>query len=380
MRPWRPIVAGELRTHALGAVQRIATELARRPAEPRGDLVEGTAAFALLFEYVARTDLDVPDARTHAASQLECALDAIAEQPMECSLFGGFTGVAWAARHLRGDDDTDYGEIDSALLAAASDLSRPYDLVVGAAGIGIYALERGHEELLARVVEYFARTACETDSGVTWLTQPAWMTPRQLERAPNGQFNLGAAHGVPAVIAFLAQAAARGVTDADRLCRGALRWLLARDQPSDTELAFGFHYLPDQPREPGRLPWCCGDAGVAICLSVAAAALRDDAILGHAARIGRRAALCSASAHDLSLCHGTTGLALIFQRLHHATDDPVFAAAARRWVRATLDRLDALQPARLGLLLGATGTALGLLGASTSIEPAWDRTLAASVC
>jgi hypothetical protein len=96
---------------------------------------------------------------------------------------------------------------------------------------------------------------------------------------------------------------------------------------------------------------------------------------------------------DAGLCHGAAGLGHLFNRLFQATGDPGLGAAARSWFERTLqmrrpgrgvggyeawqagDGGEMTWVADAGLLTGATGIALALLGATTATEPVWDRML-----
>jgi hypothetical protein len=94
---------------------------------------------------------------------------------------------------------------------------------------------------------------------------------------------------------------------------------------------------------------------------------------------------------DASFCHGTAGLAHIYNRMYQATGEPKLGRAAVYWLERTLDyyrlardkgdwwvqaskdREEAGSWTGIGLLEGAAGVALVLLAATTSLEPAWDR-------
>jgi hypothetical protein len=94
---------------------------------------------------------------------------------------------------------------------------------------------------------------------------------------------------------------------------------------------------------------------------------------------------------DAGFCHGTAGLAHIYNRMYQATGNPALRRAAVYWLERTLDfyrRARAsgaswVQGSRdgaeegswtgTGLLGGAAGVALVLLAATTPIEPTWDR-------
>src|SRR5262249_24330207 len=97
---------------------------------------------------------------------------------------------------------------------------------------------------------------------------------------------------------------------------------------------------------------------------------------------------------DPGICHGAAGLAHLYNRLWQSTGDEAFAGAARFWFERTLalripgEGVAGLQAWRLdgrgsegfwdaepGFLEGATGVALTLLGAVSTVEPEWDRIL-----
>jgi hypothetical protein len=117
-----------------------------------------------------------------------------------------------------------------------------YDLIGGLVGYGVYALEQLPGKLaiecLAQVVNRFDEMAERTAQGTTWFTAPELLSDWQREICPKGHYNLGLAHGVPGVIAFLGRVYAlnrkipRAVfaplkKKARGLLNGAVSWRLA---------------------------------------------------------------------------------------------------------------------------------------------------------
>ena len=93
---------------------------------------------------------------------------------------------------------------------------------------------------------------------------------------------------------------------------------------------------------------------------------------------------------DLSLCHGAAGVAHIAARLFEYSKSADFKRKALEGYAVVLNALEQRShSARMplyefapgdwqelhGLLRGATGTALALLSASSTITPKWDRML-----
>jgi len=104
--------------------------------------------------------------------------------------------------------------------------TRPYDLVSGLVGFGVYALERvpgpSSKGLLARVVRHLGMIARRRRPGVAWRSNPRWV-PTNLRMNPNPDWNLGVAHGVPGVVALLGHVVA---ADVDAQTRDTARALL----------------------------------------------------------------------------------------------------------------------------------------------------------
>ena len=413
---WAPILSGDLRDEAMAAVDSIASALSRPHIIPpdNASLASGSAGLALFFTTLAEAQPQHGD--THAERALELvsdAIDTLAERLHPPSLYGGFTGVAWAAdivqRHFGNPDDPDLNaDIDDALVAfvARAPWDRDYDLITGLAGFGVYALRRmprtAANAALASIVDRLEETAISTADGITWFTPQRLLSAWQRDRYPNGYYNLGLAHGVPGVIVLLAQVCAAGValTTARPLLDNAVAWLLAQRRPLNSESSFGT-VVPDDIVEtepfPTRIAWCYGDLGIATALLCAARLVGEKEWERQAIAIATRAAersLDRSGVVDAGLCHGSAGNAHLFNRLYQATREPLFLHAARIWVEQTLARRRpgegvggflAWRPAPEtwsadpGLLEGAAGIGLALLAASASTEPEWDRMLMVAI-
>lgn len=435
---WRPLLTGAAAKRAGQVILAIATGLRNwQPAgatasspnhqEEGASLAGGQSGFALFYAYLSQScQADcaahlIEQVRQGAAdtaiSYLEQAFEQLPLLAPWPSLYSGFTGIAWATAHLQGrflaaEADVIDPSIDEALLAHLnqSPWQTDYDLIVGLVGMGVYALERLPNltalHCLERVIHHLAATAQPQAGGLTWWTNPAWLPAANRERSPQGYYNLGLAHGVPGVIAFLGATCAAlpsGDPLADQaraLLNGAVVWLLAQRQPAEVGSAFTYWLEPGQGRGPARLAWCYGDPGVAIALLAAARHVSEPAWEAAAVEIALQATARpteQAGVHDAGLCHGAAGLGHIFNRFYQATGHEQFANAARFWFQQTLTLH---QPGQgiggyqawgagadgeltwvedPGLLGGAAGIGLALLAAITPVEPAWDRMLLADV-
>ena len=404
--PWRPIVSGPLGERALRAVDGIATASSKPSTGERRDpsLSGGLSGLAVLHAFLERAE----GSGRHedlARSYLGESIELLAAQPLGASLYAGFTGVAWAAElvdGLLGSDGDDPNEaIDDLLsrLLARPDWDRAsYDLIYGLTGLGVYALQRwprpSAADHLELVVERLRERARHDEYGSYWWTSPAlFLNPSQQERYPSGGVDLGVAHGVAGVIALLACVHRLGLAEATTypLLLGAVRWLLRHAVPTGTGPTIPYLIAPGVPSVPARSAWCYGDPGVAAALLLASHSTGDAALERTAVALACRAAerpIGETGATDGGFCHGSAGLAHLFNRMYQATREPKLADAALLWLERTLEQCEhaegelTVRPGQArrdvpwngaGLLEGAAGVALALLAAVTPIEPVWDR-------
>lgn len=418
---WQPLLCGEAAQRALAAVDDVAADIAAPAAAPSGaeapfdderaraSVANGAAGLALFFAYLDRHR----PGRGHAElalAHLDSAIDQIARSNRLADLYSGFTGVAWTVQHLAGSlftedpQDDPNADVDEVLVEHLGQVPwrREYDLTSGLTGYAAYALSRlprpAAIEALSRIVARFEEMAEERPEGLTWHTPSEKLWPEARGIFPEGNENLGVAHGVPGVIAVLAQIAAAGVESerAARLADGAVRWVLAQKLDRSAESMFpyavGHNVLPRFT----RAAWCYGDPGIAATLLVAARAAGRGDWEREALAIGRGAAYRpaeTAGVRDACLCHGAGGLGHLFNRLWQATGDPILRDAAVAWFEDAMARRrpgsgvggflnwgpgtdgEMCWNADPSFLTGASGVALALLAAIGDVPPSWDRIL-----
>lgn len=414
-RLWRPLLDGNLAIQAWEAVNAVSQALEIwSPGDPRQyhpqgwldrvvSLGGGAAGQALFYGYLFQSE----GAERHAAQArqlLNQAVESLAMVPTHPALYSGFTGVAWAAEHLgrlldgeeepEAGEDEDVGEeIDQALLTALDRFSwaGDYDLISGLVGFGVYALERfprpSAVRCLEAIVDRLDESAERNGQEVSWFRPPEILPSSGRESTPHGYYDLGVAHGVPGIIALLADACRLGIRQdrARALLDGAVRWLALQPLARPRGARFPSRVGPGIEAEPSRLAWCYGDPGIAATLLYAARAVGrkewEDMALAIAAHAAG-AAPEDSGVRDMGLCHGALGLAHLYNRIYQAGRDERFADAARLWYRLGLEMhkdSQSLWAADPGFLTGAAGVGLALLAAVTSVEPEWDRLLLVAI-
>ncbi len=408
---WRPLFTGDEAAGFQAVIQDIAVALA--PGVPLGgyhndgfSLSEGGPGLAVHYAFLHRLSGNELY-RQYALDYLEEAFAAAGRLKMQPRFYSGLPGLGWAGQLVQtalGLDEDLVEEIDEPLVAWAENdpPAGDYDLIRGMSGLGCYFLARMPRPMAARglgvVVRYLADQAQERDDGLAWFTPSQVLGSEYRGISPEGHFDIGLAHGAAGAVALLGRIAQAGIEVplATETILRALTWIAGRER-SEGSLRFPswIDPLEKQPR-PSRLAWCYGDLGVAVGMFDAARRIGRADWQEQALVVARRAADVhgdGAKVLDAGICHGAAGAAHIFNRFHQATREPVFAAAARRWYRRTLELREVGQGfagfraffphvnpdepwmPRPGLLTGAAGIGLALAAAVTDREPVWDRFL-----
>lgn len=403
-RGWQPVLSGGLARSATERALEVAGRLCgREDAEPG---LEGSAGKAILFGQLDRIVPDEGwDRQAHGALTTAVrSTESIGRS--HPGMFIGLSGIAAAAGYLS-REGTRYGglltTLDDKIAEAMAERSstfvqsparQPYeafDAIYGLAGMGRHLLERDRPELAGMVA------LC--DSGPD---DPNWFTPPEAIRKDTaiaewfdgGVYNCGLAHGIPGPLATLSVAVTKGYVvprQAEAIARTAA-WLAA--QRADDE--WGVNWVScvapgGPPNVSAQSGWCYGSPGVASALLLASEAtgdekLRELAIEGMAA-VYRRPWSARQIGDSPGLCHGVAGLLQITTRFANATGESMFTEAATELTERLLELYRPEVPTGYysysgstglvrehpGLLDGAAGSALALLAASTSIEPAWDH-------
>jgi hypothetical protein len=399
---WRPLLAWRDRRRALTAVDAIVGDLRTLLLPPHGSASAwDLASSGLCLTYLARATGVAGDALA-AQTLLDAAIDlAGGGERLPMCLHRGAAGLAWilhhAARALGVEGAADATQaLDEELLGyldGPGNVAEPYDLLDGLLGLGVYGFESGSRPLVERTVQRLAARNQVAAEGLAWYTLPQ---SGDRNGFPEGHFNLGLAHGVAGVIAFLAGALEEGIEcDAARpLLVDAVHWLRRQRLPDGGPRAFPWAVAPGRPPaaqglDPG---WAYADAGIAAALAHAARALGAADLLEEALSAAAREAarMDELPARHPGIGFGPAGYAQIFARLYQQTGRPAFRRAARREILRLLemrapgmgvggfspvDSAGRPRGADLSFLGGASGIGLVLLGAATGVDPLWDRLL-----
>lgn len=337
------------------------------------------------------------------------SIEALSELPLNGSFCGGVAGVAWCIQHLAQmgyieDDEVEdaFGEIDLMVAAFMEESlsAGKNDFLHEGVGTALYFLERPAAvatPVLERLVDYLEKSAHRFPTGITWKDVFSSQSEQYQHR---DLYNLGLAHGVPAIIAILGRLYEKGIAreKVRRLMEGSISWLMSHKKSHGGGGESLYPVLADASGEAvgdkhSRLGWCYGDLGIAVALLGAGKRLQradyNEAALTILHDIARHRDTRNGAVHDACICHGSAGIAHILQQAAIATGDPVLEKAAEKWLQTTLS-MNTWKDGPAGykfyhhpdyhnsynVLEGIAGVGLSVLGfLQPDITPGWNNSL-----
>lgn len=319
---------------------------------------------------------------------------------------GGLAGFGWLIEHLNQNDfiDCDTNEmlyyLDEYIYnKMILDIENEnFDYLHGAQGAGIYFLSRVKKN--SKVENYLVKLIDELEKVSEQSTAEALRWPPLIrdKEKKDVSSNLSLSHGTASIIVFLSKVYGYNIQKKKtlKLLKGAITYILQNqlDQPIYYFYFPSIIYYSGQPSS-GRLAWCYGDLGVGMAIYQAGKIAENNQwvekaieILLHSTIIRNDKITCVV---DAGLCHGTAGIAHIYNRLYTLTKLETFKTAADFWFLKTLqmakfdDGLAGYKAWRRkdisedlkdpGFLEGVAGIGLALISYVSDIEPAWDECL-----
>ena len=401
---WSPVNDNVLKGKLESKISEIAEVLIKIPIKDIESisLMSGKTGIALFLYYYGRL-VNEEIYFDHATELISDVFEQINDGRTYFSFAGGLSGIAWAVNHLsqKGFVDIDekdpFEEIDEFLSSMMMLEIRKgnFDYLHGAIGVGLYFLsvlnDRRKSYLRKLIDELDLISYKDENGGICWISSMIHDNDRKA-------CNLGLSHGLASIIRFLGKAYKNGISE-DRsllLLNGAVEFLLnSRQDPYACLSFFPNWVLDDHTPQSSRLAWCYGDLGIAASLYSAAGDVASNEWTETAIRILKHSAsrsdIQNNGIKDAGLCHGTAGVAHIFNRLYNNTHVIEFQKAAEYWFEESLkmakffDGLAGYQCYisdtntnyinQAGFLEGIAGIGLALLGAVSCTEPDWDHAL-----
>ncbi|PSK89601.1 lanthionine synthetase LanC family protein [Taibaiella chishuiensis] len=375
---------------------------------PGNGLYSGNLGKALFYIFygVYRSDETYVD---KGLGVLEYIIQSTSEDEFPQMTFSnGLSGLAHALLMLREADllelsDEDLGQFDMVLAGAVQYYHREgnFDFLHGLTGCAAYFARRaqafGPDETSIQVIG-------ETIGYLEGITVKAAIGSYPVTRITFGDIhfqgiNFGLAHGMPSFIFLLLQAHRAGIEEerSRHLIYEYIDFMLSRTNSMPGSPSYFPTAIPLRAEDyegdlsTSRIAWCYGDLGAGMVLLQVATHFKDRALFEKAEEILLfQATRQDPSMDESGLCHGTSGLMHMFNRLFQMTGNNTFKTAAEYWQEETyklaihagnhsgLQTPDwkTKQPQPDGsLLTGVAGTGLTLMAMNSDLMPYWDQLL-----
>lgn len=330
-------------------------------------------------------------------SLLDYIIDNINDEKIDDTFSYGLPGVIWTFNLISDFKDIDFSEIldidqafkDELFEKAKIELleNQNYDLLRGAIGILLPLIsQNGDKNLNNSIVKLFS----------TYFLKEIELK----EFSPQAEFvNLGLAHGILSIISFLSIIVKNDINkkEAFQLVKSGIEIVGSYKTKSKNALSL-FPCLGYKESEKNiynsRLAWCYGDLGIANTYWLAGESFNKDVWKKEAINIGlhasKRRDILENNVMDAGFCHGTAGIAHIFNKFYQRTHLQEFDEARWYWLEKTLEFAnfeDGLAgykkyvgksdfENKYGLLEGIAGIGVVLMGFLSSYESnnnKWDN-------
>ena len=215
-----------------------------------------------------------------------------------------------------------------------------YDFMHGALGSGLYFLRtKTNSEFLERIIDFLDQTA-EKDT-VNHIYK--WKSPLGISKEIG--YNIALSHGMTGIVVFLTRYLANNPKNkkVHELIEGSVNYILSQRIDFQTYGSYFPSYSIDSlksDRLMSRLAWCYGDLGIAISLWQAGKILNNQEWKAIALNVFNDSTLRhtfpETGVIDAGLCHGSAGIAMIYNRMYFETGLKIFSLATDYWMEQTI--------------------------------------------
>lgn len=352
-------------------------------------LFSGTAGLSLFYFYAGRYYRDETLYNT-GYDLLEASISNCSGEFL--TYCDGLAGVNWTVNHLTNynfiETDLDHilSDSDELLLISLDDdiTSNNIDFLHGAVGKGFYFTERGTKDSIAgaaRIIDHLYSSADRSISECFFWNSPNYQTNEDIQ-------DLSLAHGLSSIMMFAVRTYLLNINTAKSLeiINKSVNFLISK---SKENYISKFPSYADNSGKffESRLAWCYGDLGIAMTIYRVGNALNNKEYI----KLSNDIFLHSSTRRDLKntrisdslICHGATGVFLIYSRIFYETMDVEMLHTAEFWLQESINlpafdkHLNGTEnfDNDIGILLGRSGIGLTYLMYLNGGSLTWDRSL-----
>ncbi len=312
----------------------------------------------------------------------------------------GLSGIGWMINHvfktnlLSGEIKFVLSELDNFFIDSIDYLirnSEPYDLFTGINGYLPYILSREDIDIsiIEKLFNYYIDSSYLLDN--TFRVWNSYFNKKPV-------INLGFAHGISANIILILKLLQKmdKLQEYKDFVYSIVHFLFNSKYQNYHKIGSLFPTVigSEELNPKSRLAWCNGDLGVIYSLFQVSELYSDNLLRDRVLKMmdfeTKRNKDTETFIFDAILCHGSSGVAHIFNRVYQKTGVESYKYAAKKWYQKSLSFSDVnldlagfrtfnapnkKRVKSLSVLEGISGIGLALISAISDIEPAWDEAL-----
>lgn len=257
----------------------------------------------------------------------------------------GMAGVFACFRHLTENSLTDFDLSDleteyrdHLLTMMVRDLAiGNRDLLHGAMGVAYHYSD--DRQFATTAIHWLEKSAVGTEGGgLKWPSNSKVFGGEVI-------YNIALSHGITGFLPALCRIYEAGIEQerAKALIEGIVTFILNQEIDHDLYGSYfpSYSLESDIQKRQSRLAWCYGDPGIAAVLWRVGKATGNEAVKSKAVEIMLHSSLRTDPGKngilDAGLCHGSAGLAMIFEYMFSETGREEFRNAHEYWISQTLD-------------------------------------------
>lgn len=317
------------------------------------NLLSGKGGEMLFLSYYSRY-FNSQDSFNSLGSRFEKIIERINSGNDDSTFAGGVCGIVWLLEHLVKEDFIDYDlnqlyeDTDEYLNEWMINFMKnnTYDYLHGALGIANYFLNRNtpktNEYLLNFVKLLSINSIVDERSGAVGFKSIIYNN-----ETPFMAYNFCLSHGMASLIYFLQRALIcekfKGNKEINNLIIGIQNFY---DQ-NQNDTSFANSYYPtwigdSEIQRDARIAWCYGDVGVGITFLNYGKNHKNESIVNHGIKMLtntlKRNDLKEESIMDAGICHGSSGLSLIYEEAFYLTERKEFLNASDYWTDVAINQ------------------------------------------
>nr|WP_294894827.1 lanthionine synthetase C family protein [uncultured Pedobacter sp.] len=363
---------------------------------PGSGLMSGNAGLAIYYFYLFKLfKKKVYLQRSRVL--IDEAISSLEKDDFTFDFSNGLSGIFWAYQHLINQGLTPINKISNQSeinnhcqqFCRNAFNSQNLDILYGSIGPNILFLEQEDAHKSYKFVEENIKLL--VDSSISEGVCIKW--PNNFLNDSN-EIDLGMPHGISGILSFLTVCYKKGISRKTvfHLIHGCINFLERSGNPPDFHSWFPSKVGDFSPSN-SRLSWCYGD--LTVCKSIWNAGaitgkkswckLSIDILTKSCGRLDFE----ETGVVDSGICHGSFGVAHLYNRVYQRTHIEEFRKAGIHWFNKylNLERSDLNKSLKIlnsenkgrdesiGLLTGSIGIELTLISAFSDISPSWDRCL-----